>query len=55
MVKAEQADHTGNTHEYEFESTGYDDIVVKAKKAEHRVFGEPHEKAEEAEHTGGHS
>ena len=41
VVEAEDAEHTGDTHEYEFETTGYDDIVVKAEDAEHIEAGNP--------------
>ena len=53
VVKAEQADHTGDTHEYEFESTSYDDIKVKTEDAERREARKPNDivvKAKDAEH-----
>ena len=53
MRKLRKLSTLGDTHEYEYESTSYDDIVVKAEDAERREARKPNDivvTAEDAEH-----
>ena len=55
MRKLGKLSTLGDTHEYEYESTSYDDIEVKAEDAERREARKPNDivvNAKDAEHRG---